>query len=193
MAAPGIRGDSLLLLQQSLVGKVMGIRSEALKINETINRGAFDIVVNTNTNRKPALRAYLEKVLDTIPSNELPQGFVKDDNFISTQINTLTSPWMVNFLNYDPKEVLAKIDCPVLAINGTYNLQVPYKKNTIEIEGILENAGNKQLTTKAYPRLNHLFQESETGAPIEYAKIEQTIAPIVLQDIATWIQNQVKN
>lgn len=47
--------------------------------------------------------------------------------------------------------------------------------------------GNKRVTTKAYPGLNHLFQHCTTGAVNEYAQIEETISPEVLKDITEWI------
>jgi hypothetical protein len=41
-----------------------------------------------------------------------------------------------------------------------------------------------------FPDLNHLFQPAKTGAPAEYAHIEETIAPVALERIATWILRQ---
>ena len=35
--------------------------------------------------------------------------------------------------------------------------------------------------------MNHLFQVCETGYINEYAQIEQTMAPTVLEDISQWI------
>jgi hypothetical protein len=41
-------------------------------------------------------------------------------------------------------------------------------------------------------RLNHLLQTSETGLPLEYARIEETIAPAALEEISGWIQERVQ-
>jgi hypothetical protein len=41
------------------------------------------------------------------------------------------------------------------------------------------------------PRLNHLFQTSDSGAPSEHATIEETIAPSALTLIGDWIGEQV--
>lgn len=35
--------------------------------------------------------------------------------------------------------------------------------------------------------LNHLFQPSKTGLPSEYADIETTISPIVMEKISRWL------
>ena len=37
------------------------------------------------------------------------------------------------------------------------------------------------------PKLNHLFQTSETGLLGEYVKIEETFAPAALKTIGDWI------
>ena len=44
-------------------------------------------------------------------------------------------------------------------------------------------------TIKLYPGLNHLFQHATTGATTEYNHIEETISEEVLRDIAEWIGN----
>jgi len=80
----------------------------------------------------------------------------------------------------------------VLAINGENDTQVVPEKNLAAIQSALDRGGNRRYELKAYPRLNHLFQESETGRVDEYGKIEQTISPEVLSDITAWIKKQVK-
>jgi fermentation-respiration switch protein FrsA (DUF1100 family) len=99
---------------------------------------------------------------------------------------------MVSFLKLDPVTALENVKCPVLAINGDKDLQVPSKENLSAIRKALEAAGNKAVTIKEYPGLNHLLQEAKTGLPAEYMTIEQTISPVVLEDITTWIKKQVK-
>jgi hypothetical protein len=48
------------------------------------------------------------------------------------------------------------------------------------------------MTVQVLPRLNHLFQTSETGRVSEYARNEETIAPIALELIGSWIKDQVE-
>ena len=75
----------------------------------------------------------------------------------------------------------------MLAVNGSTDLQVPPKENLTAISKALEKGGNKKVTVKEYPDLNHLFQECTTGSPNEYAAIEQTFSPDVLKDLGEWI------
>ena len=56
-----------------------------------------------------------------------------------------------------------------------------------EAEKVLKDGWNKDVTVKENPKLNHLFQTCETGAPSEYAKIDETFAPAALEEISGWI------
>jgi len=42
----------------------------------------------------------------------------------------ILSPWFKFFLSYDPKENLAKLKIPVLALDGEKDLQVPPKEDS---------------------------------------------------------------
>jgi len=70
----------------------------------------------------------------------------------------------------------------VLALNGEKDLQVSAADNLPLIQKTLEDAGNKDVTTKSLPELNHLFQHAESGSPVEYGAIEETMSPEVLPD-----------
>lgn len=107
---------------------------------------------------------------------------------MASQIQQLASPWYRYFIDYDPAPALAAVQVPVLAINGEHDLQVTAKENLNGIAAALSKGGNAQVTIQSFPRLNHLLQESETGAVSEYASIEQTIAPEVLQALSDWMQ-----
>ena len=66
------------------------------------------------------------------------------------------------------------------------------KENLNAIKNAVNRGGNEKVTIKEFPGLNHLFQESKTGLPNEYAEIEQTFSPLVLEEIKNWIAEQIK-
>ena len=109
---------------------------------------------------------------------------------IGAQIKTLTSPWFRYFMAYDPATALRKVTCPVLAINGEKDTQVPPEQNLPAIRKALEEAGNKHFEVDELPGLNHLFQTAKTGSPAEYVQIEETISPVALDKMASWILKQ---
>ena len=78
---------------------------------------------------------------------------------------------------------------PVLALNGSKDLQVPPKPNLEAIKVALSEAGNNSSTVIELEGLNHLFQHATTGLPSEYSEIDESFAPEVLQIISDWILN----
>ena len=100
----------------------------------------------------------------------------------------LMIPEMKSFINYNPAEALSKIKCPVLALGGEKDMQVPVDINLNRIRTSVKGP----VTTKKYSRMNHLFQDCTTGLPNEYGSIEETISPNVLMDIVEWIKQVVR-
>ena len=108
------------------------------------------------------------------------------------QLQQLANPWMRFFLGYDPAPALAKVTCPVLALNGDKDLQVLVTQNLPVIEKLLKDAGNKEVTAVSLPGLNHLFQHTKTGNPSEYSTIEESFAPEAIKLIGEWIVSKTK-
>ena len=189
MAGTGISGGDLLLLQQEAIGRASGLSEDKLKETGGINSGVFKIVEQTTDSitRTQKLTEYLKQKMKEYPDREESKGS-KPEVIIQHQIAQITSPWMLTFIRYNPAPMLEKVKCPVLAINGDKDLQVPSKVNIPAIENALRKGGNKKSTCMVMPGLNHLFQECMTGLPKEYAEIEQTIAPVALETMTDWIK-----
>ena len=188
MAGPGMRGDKLLLLQGDLITKAEGVPDAAFAQNHALRQRLIETVTS-----EPDAAKRQEK-LDAIGADmkkQLTQADKKTigdvDTFVKAQTQTLNSPWMRYFLAYDPQPMLQKVTCPVLAINGERDLQVPPKENLALVEAALKAGGNKDHTVRELPGLNHLFQTCKTGSPSEYAGIDETIAPLALQTMGDWI------
>lgn len=188
LAGPGITGKDLLLQQSELIGRAMGMTSEALESARRINTGVFDIVMQTHDpdTLRGQLTSFLGKAVKDYPQI-LAQSGMQEDAFITMQVNQLASPWMAWFIRYDPVPALEQVKVPVLALIGEKDLQVPASTNLAAIESTLKRSGNTDFTIRLLPNLNHLFQEARTGTPAEYATIEQTFAPVALQEISEWI------
>ncbi len=93
--------------------------------------------------------------------------------------------WFRYFLNFDPKDHLSRLDMPVLALFGENDIQIEAKRNAAAMEKLWADHPNATVTI--LPKLNHLFQTSETGYIQEYAQIEETLAPIALTAMGDWI------
>lgn len=193
LAGPGITGAKILLLQQELIARASGASETDIKKTYDANKAVFDLVENTNDDQK--LKEDLTKLLFASLENnqtmEIPEALTKEE-YVSMQISKVLNPWMKFFLKYDPATALEKIKCPVLAVNGEKDLQVPPKENLSTIKNALTKGGNKKVSIIEFPNLNHLFQEAKTGNTSEYASIEQTFSPIALEAITNWIKIQVE-
>jgi pimeloyl-ACP methyl ester carboxylesterase len=59
---------------------------------------------------------------------------------------------------YDPEPVLRRTTIPVLALYGERDTVVPPAENAEKMRGLLEEAGNRQVTIKIFPRANHSLE-----------------------------------
>ncbi len=178
MAGSGVPGDQILPAQLQAIEEAGGKSHEEAAKDAAHEREVLTLVETEKD------EAVLEKELREKISGEEPEPQ------IGAQIKTLTSPWFRYFLTYDPATALRKVTCPVLAINGEKDTQVPPKQNLPAIRTALEQAGNKHFEADELPGLNHLFQTAKTGSPAEYAQIEETISPVALDRMASWILKQ---
>ena len=178
MAGSGVPGDQILTAQLQAIEEANGKSHEEAAKDASREREMISLVETEKD------EAVLEKELKEKMSGEVPEPQ------IGAQIKTLTSPWFRYFLTYDPATALRKVTCPVLAINGEKDTQVPPEQNLPAIRKALEEAGNKHFEVDELPGLNHLFQTAKTGSPGEYAEIEETMSPVALEKMAGWILKQ---
>lgn len=130
-------------------------------------------------------KAQSQKILDAL--------YVHDNSIAGADINTIFNsyynlPWMRFFIAYDPSQDLSKVACAVLAVNGSKDTQVNAVENLAKINEVLAKSGNKHFEVKSIPGLNHLLQTAVTGDLAEYEKIDETMSPVALNIICTWIK-----
>jgi fermentation-respiration switch protein FrsA (DUF1100 family) len=193
MAGLGIPGDSILYLQGELIQRVDGISEEEIQKSVKLQREIFSLVKNSSDNEKlkTDLKEKFYSEYQTMTDEEKSK-LGDPETYLDAQIKTITSPWFKYFLRFDPVPVLVKVKCPVLAINGENDLQVPPKENLSAIKTALEKGGNKNFEVVELKGLNHLFQTSETGRISEYGQLEETISPLALQTMLDWIKKVTK-
>ncbi len=188
MAGPGLSGEQILYLQGALISKADGASDEAVAHQRSLQEQMFAIVKQEKDDK------VAEQKLDEV----VHQQYVKlsdaekaavgnSETSMRSGIKAVLSPWFRAFLTLDPRTYLRRVQCPVLAINGGKDLQVPPKEDLASIAETLKEGGNKDYTTRELPGLNHLFQPATTGSPSEYGQIEVTIAPVALQTMGDWI------
>lgn len=196
----------MLAAQRKDVAFVVSMAGPALPGDEIIIRQNRDILEAEDGSPEGFIDYYIDilgKVYDTVRAR--PAEYLRDNagrlaadvtgpslyhTVVKGQVEQLftelSTPWLNYFVQYDPAQSILDTRCPVMAINGNRDLQVS-SENLAVIESLLRQSGNERFNIREYPGLNHLFQNSRTGKVQEYAEIEETISPRVLEDISTWI------
>jgi len=180
LAAPAIDMFDLLLAQDSLSSKAEGS-----------SRKDIDELIETNTK----LFGILKQSKDSLDAQRGIVDYLAANNTsgkeIEMAIKQLCSPWMRWYIGYRPQANIEKMTCPVLAMNGAKDVQVPPSINIPVIDSLLRKGGNQHFETRILPGCNHLFQHCKKGAVSEYISIDQTMDPAALEMIAAWMEKNV--
>ena len=174
MAGTGVSGDQIIVAQVIAGSEAAGMSQDAAETAGARQKQIVDLVAHEKD--EAVLKQKLRAELKGVPEAQFDSAYKQ-----------LTSPWYRFFLTYDPAAALKKVRCPVLAINGSKDTQVPPALNLPAIRAALQAGGNTHFEVDELPGLNHLFQHAKTGAVTEYAQIEETFAPEAMEKIATWI------
>jgi len=114
---------------------------------------------------------------------------------IPARIDTMMAadPWMKFFLTYDPAAAMRRVKTPVLILTGSRDQQAVPEEVPL-MEKAFKEGGNKDVTARVLPDLNHLFVHDTDGFPGNYAKLP---APVmvqndVLQIVSDWLVKRLR-
>jgi pimeloyl-ACP methyl ester carboxylesterase len=198
MAGPGVPITDLMAMQNEKVLKSVGITPAAIDAYIPLYKQIMLTVISTS-NKQEAISKSTELTKNWF--NTTDKAFVKATTNISTEADinsyatrmaeTLSTNWWKYFAAYNPQPALQKLKCPVLALNGSADIQVPAVENLNAIEAVLKKAGNNNFTIHKFEGLNHLFQKCTKCTVAEYGQLENTIEPEVLDTIGDWLNKNV--
>ncbi len=194
LAGPGVEIGELMAMQNEMVLKSAGISQEAINTYIPLYKNLMKTIVSINSIQDANAKAIeivknwysnTDKNLVKATTNISSESDI--NKFATTMSETLSTKWWKYFASYNPQIALQKLKCPVLAINGSSDIQVPADANLKAIELGLKKAGNKKGTTMKFDNLNHLFQKCTKCTVQEYGELENTIEPEVLEYIYNWL------
>ena len=107
--------------------------------------------------------------------------------------DTTPVPWLRWFRSYDPLPTARRVRQPVLILQGALDRQVTAGQADT-LGAAIRAGGNRDVTVRVFPGLNHLFVLSPTdGSPSEYASLRgATMAPEVLDVMAAWLAQRLR-
>lgn len=180
LAGTGVTGEQVLYLQSEMIEQSMGLGDAAVAANRKIQELIFNTLRTEQGADTMAAIAKLKEAWKSQYGGDAPRA-------IEVQFESITQPELRSFLFYDPAETLKKLKVPVLALNGSRDVQVPAKQNLPAIVTALTAGGNPDVTAVELPGLNHLFQHCKTCAPAEYGDLEETFSPEAMEIMAQWL------
>lgn len=187
LAGVGMPGKKLIEAQDRLLAKDNGASpAEVVRLMEYISR-FYDIII---AQAEPEARiAGLKALRNGLPASDRELVKKYKMNTGSLSIEQAGQPALRVVLMADPHNDWRAVKSPVLALNGSIDHQVPVE-SLAGILASLKAGGNKKVESAILPSVNHLLQTARTGAEDEYDVIEETIAPVVLQRVAKFIDKQ---
>ena len=190
IAGPAVPITELMTLQNKLVLEKLGMSEEGQsKLMERLP--IIYSIVNQDKEPKELFDTLIKEVkfmYNSLPEKDQKLLGPNSAAYYTTLSTTFFTPWFRYFLAYDPGPSWQKIQCPVLALNGSEDIQVSAKENLEAIKTNLEIAGNKNHTEIELQGFNHLMQKCEVCSIQEYALIPMTFDPEALSLITEFIQ-----
>lgn len=188
LAGPGVPGGDLLRQQLRRIAAADGAPAEKIEELAALQDKGLEIIASEmpRAEAEAALRQVAAEQMAATPETAQLSG--EDlEAALSAAVETNLSPWFRFFIRYDPRPALGGLAVPTLALFGGKDTQVDADQNQSAMEAALAASGNEDVTIRRFAEMNHLFQTAGTGSPSEYARIEETMAPEVLELIGSWI------
>lgn len=192
LAGTALPGGDIINMQTSLIAQANGQMDKDIQPILDFNSSVFNLIKLDDIHFTDSLDVIVRNHIELLNKNSKMNEDQMEQMF-DKYVSSFSSPWFKFFVTYDPAIALEKVSCPVLALNGSKDMQVPANENLAAMNKALLKANNKNFETHKLKGLNHLFQECKTGNPREYADIEQTMSPLVLDMIYKWIVIQTND
>jgi pimeloyl-ACP methyl ester carboxylesterase len=190
LAPPGARGEDMLRQQAVDLARGLGADDEAVARVEAAHRNATSLVLRKADLEEisSAVKDLVRAQYDIMPPGQR-QALGEREAFVEKAygqgVAQLQSPSVRFMIDFDHAAPLREVTCPVLALFGRLDLQVPPGLNEQPVRKAL--AGNRSATITILDGANHLFQAAKTGQVPEYPTLDKAFVAGFLDQIVTWI------
>ena len=186
LASVGTSGKNVLIEQQYLIPLAAGKDTAYATWNRDVYAGLSEII-----ERYPQKKASdrIAKFLDTM-YQKAPSEYKSLTNIFNFKVGLnvfLNNDWGRQFITFDTKKYLKKLKIPILAINGSRDIQVPPNSNQQGFSSLFAKQTRSTSEAVIIEGLNHLFQRCVSCDILEYGDLEETFSPEVLQKMREWI------
>jgi len=183
--------DFLILLAAPARPGIESLRAQSAQTNNPtvlLQAAMADAALGAGDAAKveTAMRDAAQEVLADFEEQQLAAFGGQEAAVVDQLVQALGQPQARFTLHHDPRPAIRQAEIPVLAVYGDKDRQM----NPDAAAGAWRAALGESADVETLPGLNHFLQPAETGAPSEYATIEQTLAPEVLARIVAWLESE---
>ncbi len=185
LAAPGLRGRDNLLLQDRLGLRARGVPDAEAEV-VLAHAAAFYDTVLAHEDPERRLQA-LQALRGALSPAQAALVDRHAAGWVTLNPDWARLPQARDLLVSNFGAVWQAVRCPVLALNGDKDVQVPADENLEAIAAALRAGGHRSVRTIRLAGLNHMLQTAGTGLEDEYARIEETVAPSALAAVRAFV------
>jgi pimeloyl-ACP methyl ester carboxylesterase len=182
LAGYGQPGRDVLRRQQGEIMRLIGTDGTQIKAAQVLYDQLIDAVRQT-----PNQAAARAKVVALLRSSNT----ALDEPMARARAVQLTSPWSRFFIDFNPANSLPQVQCPVLLLNGTADLQVGAAHNMAVLQKGLHQ-GHAPVEAHRLPGVNHWFQPDPTEWPIVAGERQAAFSPAALDYLRVWLLERAK-
>lgn len=195
LAGPGQKITELMADQGRAVMSSSGLSKQAVDAAAAFTNRMVPAVIGAASDsaaRQAAKQIFTEWSKATPKEMVLATTGISDDKDLYAMVDLYRAPWMRYFFQYNPEPYIRRLRGSVLVLNGEKDIQVAAAPNLAGWRAALGKSKVKKYDVVELKGLNHLFQRCKTCTVPEYAQLEETIAPEVLETIGAWLKANVK-
>lgn len=187
LGSPGLDGREYYNRKLAQVAKMLGEKDSYIEAYVASYQRYLNVMTLTADPKERQRKAYAElsALYNHFSDSTNTTG---RQNFIESTYAADNKAEALSLLRYDPTTYLAKIKCPVLALNGSEDVITDANANLKAIESGIVKGGNELVTVRSFRGLNHLFQHCVSCTLEEYGTLDETINPTVLEFMTRWVQ-----
>jgi pimeloyl-ACP methyl ester carboxylesterase len=186
-AGSGVPGAEVIVTQTAAGLRSEGASQETVDWAVEARKALIDAALSQldQPDYESEVRAITEAAFAAPPPGVVPTDPSELSDQIEQNVFVFALPWMRYFIGYDPAPALRDLSVPVLAVQGSLDVQAVADVNIPATEQAL--ADNPDATVVVLDGLNHIYQEANTGAVSEYESLDDPFADEAIELIADWI------
>jgi pimeloyl-ACP methyl ester carboxylesterase len=192
MAGPSVSGYDVLLGQIEAMARASGKTDDQVAALLSLQKCIMDSVIAGGS--LDSLRLLIEQQMlaeiEAMPEAQR-QALGDIDAYVSQgmarSMQVVESPWFRRFLIVNPSDYAGQVSCPVLALYGSLDVQVPPSMNEGPMRQAL--AANPAGRVVVFEGANHLFQAAVAGTVEEYPTLAREFIPGFLDSVGVWMRS----